>query len=294
MKNTRWEHTSDVTGGQASICRTHVLHFARNVLQPHLERLLQSDTHIRQVANITPQMLATLRAHQQSCSTTFTSMGPATYLPSGASIPSGHVTTIPAGIPKTVSGVLEGNSFQASISCSCGAGSGQCSGKACLCTKEGLWCGDKCRCQGGCVNPINQKLTPCARQALILPSQAPKTPSHDDLLPTELDKVVRLPCRCSSVVLRQLTSPCECAECGHIFCYSFCYKSIVSVDTTWHCEECGLCRDYREIHCKICETCSYTNEDGGCRSCADRISNSNNNSNDVDNKPFERSDCVIC
>lgn len=42
-KHTVWQATSDFTGGQASICRRHLLQFAQGILERHYEKLLQCD-----------------------------------------------------------------------------------------------------------------------------------------------------------------------------------------------------------------------------------------------------------
>lgn len=42
-KHTVWQATSDITGGQASICRRHLLQFAQGILERHYEKLLQCD-----------------------------------------------------------------------------------------------------------------------------------------------------------------------------------------------------------------------------------------------------------
>lgn len=42
-KHTVWQATSDFTGGQASICRRHLLQCAQGILERHYEKLLQCD-----------------------------------------------------------------------------------------------------------------------------------------------------------------------------------------------------------------------------------------------------------
>jgi hypothetical protein len=289
MKNTRWEHTTDVTGGQASLCRIHILHFARNVLQLHLERLIQSSAHIRQVANITPQMLASFRAHHQlAASTTFTSIVPVVYNPthnSSLSVPpASEVISFQKPIPTDT----ENNSghadpaFATSEFALCTCDAGQCTTKGCLCSRERLWCNTRCKCQGSilcCTNPINQQLTLCAKQSILSPSNSPI--SANIPFSCELEQVVRLPCRCSSVQLRQIISQYECSECGQQYYYSFCFRSVVSVETVWHCNLCGLCRDFREAHCALCNSCYFV--DVGCQTC----------SADVSDMQTQRNTCTI-
>ncbi|GLJ21102.1 hypothetical protein SUGI_0385690 [Cryptomeria japonica] len=42
-KHTLWQPTSDFTGGQASICRRHILQFNQGILEKHFEKLIQCD-----------------------------------------------------------------------------------------------------------------------------------------------------------------------------------------------------------------------------------------------------------
>ncbi|KAH9318797.1 hypothetical protein KI387_020566, partial [Taxus chinensis] len=42
-KHTLWQPTSDFTGGQASICRRHILQFNQGILKKHYEKILQCD-----------------------------------------------------------------------------------------------------------------------------------------------------------------------------------------------------------------------------------------------------------
>lgn len=276
MKNTRWEHTTDITGGQASLSRTHELHFARGILDPHLERLMQSSAHIKQVTNISPQMLANFKTHHPaSGSTIFTTVTPAAHnvhtLGSAAVSALGPIKGGKDGDAE-IGNISYSQSF-APVVCSCNE-PGQCTTKQCKCYKEGMWCGH-CACQdcGDCGNPNNQQLTPCSRQHLVIPGKARAN--------IELDTVVRLPCKCTSVALQQVVSQHSCTECGQQFFYSFCFQSVVSVNTIWHCGACGLCRDFREVHCDQCNVCSFVGSNDECRQC------------ETGDEHSTRADCII-
>jgi len=294
MKNTRWEHTGDITGGQASVCRTHSVYLAKNILAGHLERLLQSDPHLRRVANFSPQILTSMRMYQPP-TPTFSSVTPTS-------------TTSSQSSSKSMSSLITHTTSSSSssserVACTC-TGANVCSPKSnCACVKDRLWCYVTCGCRGTCSNPSNPQLHPCARQALV----GRTITSADNENSTEIqpplahfnepDRMIRLPCRCGSATFRQLVEEYECPECGSNFYYSFCFQCVVPVGSIWHCEECGLCRDSREFHCYTCKRCSYgprngnsagsnpNDEGSSCRIC--------NPSNKSPNS-FDRADCVIC
>jgi hypothetical protein len=73
----------------------------------------------------------------------------------------------------------------------------------------------------------------------------------------ELDEEHELPCGCETVKLKDLLNEYECKECMTVYWYSFCLDEVVQDDTTWHCETCGECRDWREWHCEKCNKCTY-------------------------------------
>lgn len=286
MKNTRWEHTSDMTGGQASICRTHVLYLTKNALASHIDKLIQSDSHMRKVTTYTASPVAT---PFQGSSTQFTH----TFTPANMN----------AHLLKSMAQSHHNNSASGGSdsrsSCKCTSGCG----KNCGCVKDGSWCDASCGCGGGrksgsvCGNPTNLKLTSCARHRLLASSSRPSTPTspHDSAAPSspslpshacsdahhDPNKIFKLPCKCSSASLADLVSEYECAECGSQFFYSFCFGCVVPVGAIWHCDVCGECRDSREFHCNTCNKCSYASPNNACRNCAG-------------SSTWERSDCVIC
>ena len=66
-----------------------------------------------------------------------------------------------------------------------------------------------------------------------------------------------LPCGCEEVTLENLLCNYECTECGEVYYYSFCMKEVVYENNTWHCNNCGTCRESAEWHCKKCNDCTY-------------------------------------
>lgn len=52
-KHTLWQSTSDFTGGQASICRRHLLQFSEGVLNRHFEKLIQCDLRLKTLSEQT-------------------------------------------------------------------------------------------------------------------------------------------------------------------------------------------------------------------------------------------------
>lgn len=52
-KHTLWQSTSDFTGGQASICRRHLLQFSEGVLNRHFEKLIQCDLRLKNLSEQT-------------------------------------------------------------------------------------------------------------------------------------------------------------------------------------------------------------------------------------------------
>eukprot|EP00026_Physarum_polycephalum_P011621 Phypoly_transcript_11858.p1 GENE.Phypoly_transcript_11858~~Phypoly_transcript_11858.p1 ORF type:complete len:353 (+),score=67.15 Phypoly_transcript_11858:150-1061(+) len=303
MKNTRWEHTSDMTGGQASVCRTHVLYLPKNALQSHMDKLVQSDAHMRSVTSYSATSPTQVPAQagmspfpavsSTQFTQTFTPANMTAHLKSAAQQPHN-------GNPSS----LLSDVAPARASCKCTNGCG----KHCACTKDLVWCDASCACRGGtgrwpnssaCGNPSNLKLTPCARHALLDPSVANgssspnASPSDTSKHPSsrtmhgvyaDPNKLFKLPCRCGSATLSDLVAEHECAECGAQFFYSFCFQCVVPVGAIWHCDACGACRDSREFHCDACGKCSYASPNNACRNCAETGSRGT----------WDRSDCVIC
>lgn len=318
MKNTRWEHTSDMTGGQASVCRTHVLYLPKNALNSHMDKLVQSDSHMRNVTTYTathssPSSSSTPPNFSSGASTQFTQ----TFTPANMTAHLKSAAHQPHGNPSS----LLTEAAPARVSCKCTNGCG----KSCPCTKDTLWCDPSCGCRGGsgkwsnnaCGNPTNLKLSPCARNTLLEP-QTPSSPSsppspvslssstsstsstsssssyssscsskrphtHASAQNADPNKLFKLPCKCGSATLSDLVAEHECTECGAQFFYSFCFQTVVPVGAIWHCEVCGTCRDSREFHCDTCGKCSYASPNNACRNCATSSSRGS----------WDRTDCLI-
>jgi hypothetical protein len=308
MKNTRWEHTTDMTGGQASVCRTHVLYLPKNALHSHMDKLVQSDAHMRSVTSYTATSPAQVQSQGISpfpavsptqFTQTFTPANMTAHLKSAAQQPHGNPSSLLSDIAP----------IRASCKCTNGCG------KNCACTKDLVWCDASCACRAGagrwpnssaCGNPSNLKLTSCARLALLDPAGTNGKESPDaspnsspsgtngTVKPTRTsqgayadpNKLFKLPCRCGSATLSDLVAEHECAECGAGFFYSFCFQCVVPVGAIWHCDVCGSCRDSREFHCDGCGKCSYASPNNACRNCAGNSSGSRG--------AWDRSDCVIC
>jgi hypothetical protein len=73
----------------------------------------------------------------------------------------------------------------------------------------------------------------------------------------ELAALCELPCEHGSLPLVQLLKSYTCETCGTSYWYSFCWEAVVQDDCTWHCNVCGMCRDWREWHCPRCNRCTY-------------------------------------
>lgn len=97
------------------------------------------------------------------------------------------------------------------------------------------------------INNID-KLTDCARDHIEKISL---------LTSGSLCRKYELPCGCESVPLKDLIYGCECSECGELYFYSFCQKSVVQDGETWHCNVCKTCQDSGVWHCKSCNRCTY-------------------------------------
>jgi hypothetical protein len=132
--------------------------------------------------------------------------------------------------------------------CSCKSG---CRTKRCSCFKNGEPCDDKCGCKE-CKNPLNgvdiENLSDCAIQNIKI---------YKNLTQEELDRKHELPCGCEEVALKELIDNYSCSVCNEVYWFSFCWHEVVQDSCTWHCSDCGTCRDWREWHCKNCNRCTY-------------------------------------
>lgn len=282
------------------MCRTHVLYLPKNALNSHMDKLVQSDSHMRNVTTYT----ATSPAHAQTQPSHGASPFPAasstqftqTFTPASMTA---HLKSAAQTAHANTSSLLS-DVATARVTCKCTNGCG----KHCPCTKDLLWCDANCSCRGGagryassaCGNPCNLKLTSCARHALLGPNTnaSPNATTQSSASPrpanADPNKLLKLPCKCGSATLSDLVAEHECAECGAAFFYSFCFQCVVPVGAIWHCDACGECRDSREFHCDGCGKCSYAAPNNACRNCA-----SNNAGAGARGKgSWERSDCVIC
>lgn len=135
-------------------------------------------------------------------------------------------------------------------SCRCRTG---CGTTRCACVRNSQPCLEGCRCST-CSNPFNGlDVTTMSTCALDTVQQ------YKALSQTELDAMRELPCGCELVPLRRLLagSGYSCNECAGLSWYSFCSHAVVQDSCTWHCPECGACRDWREWHCPRCDRCTY-------------------------------------
>jgi hypothetical protein len=132
--------------------------------------------------------------------------------------------------------------------CNCKTG---CDTYRCSCLKHNEPCDEECGCVD-CQNPLNgvdvDALTVCAIQHI-----------HEVKMLTEeaLAELYELPCGEAQVPLSELLGGYQCPECNETYWYSFCWQTVVQEGNTWHCEDCGQCRDWREWHCEVCDKCTY-------------------------------------
>ena len=144
-------------------------------------------------------------------------------------------------------------------SCGCRGG---CRTKRCACLRSGQPCRGACRCVR-CKNPLNgvdvSQLSRCAIDHIE---------AYKALSKTELEATLELPCGCEQVPLRKLIHSYECTACKEDYWYSFCLGEAVQDNCTWHCADCGTCRDWREWHCETCNRCTY-GVSMPCEHCAD-------------------------
>jgi len=122
---------------------------------------------------------------------------------------------------------------------------------------------DGCRCLN-CENSFNgldvTKMSDCALD---------NVEQYKALSEVDLDGTMELPCGCEHVPLRKLLHRYNCSACDELYWYSFCAKEVAQDSCTWHCTECGKCRDWREWHCQRCNRCTH-GITMPCENCRDR------------------------
>ncbi len=128
---------------------------------------------------------------------------------------------------------------------------GKCENNRCKCKKNRQPCSEDCKCEG-CKNPYNgvdvDNLHICTLDAIE---------QYKKLTPEVLNKKYELPCECEKVALKDLLDDYSCSKCEEVYYFSFCWVDIVQDSTTWHCEDCRACRNWREWHCENCNKCTY-------------------------------------
>jgi hypothetical protein len=138
--------------------------------------------------------------------------------------------------------------METTITCNCKSG---CKSRRCACLKNNQSCSEHCGCEV-CQNPLNgldvEALSVCAIQNIY---------SYKKLSEAELNTLFELPCGCEKVPLQKLIGSYTCSKCNEDYWYSFCWADVVQDSCTWHCEVCGVCRDWREWHCENCNKCTY-------------------------------------
>ena len=135
-----------------------------------------------------------------------------------------------------------------SIQCNCRSG---CFSNRCLCLKNKQACSRICKCVE-CRNPLHG-IDTCALSTCAIGN----IQSYRRLTDEDFDRIWQLPCGCEEVCLRDLIGQYYCQSCETGYWYSFCWKQVVEADQSWHCEECRMCRDWREWHCPRCNRCTY-------------------------------------
>ena len=130
---------------------------------------------------------------------------------------------------------------------------GKCKNNRCACKKNRRPCSEDCKCQD-CQNPYNginvEELHICTLDNI----QAYKNADE-----ATLKTMVALPCGCEEAPIDLLlrTKGYDCSKCNENYYYSICWEDVAQDSTTWHCEICRTCRDWREWHCPNCNKCTY-------------------------------------
>lgn len=138
--------------------------------------------------------------------------------------------------------------MEKTVHCNCKSG---CGTKRSVCLRNNEPCDESCGCVN-CKNPLNdvdvQTLSICTIQNIE---------DYKALSNEALQEKYELPCGCEKVPLIDLLGDYSCSECGEVYWHSFCWDEVVQDSCTWHCEKCGVCRDWREWHCETCNRCTY-------------------------------------
>ncbi len=93
---------------------------------------------------------------------------------------------------------------------------------------------------------------------------------YRSLTDNELASEFEMPCEHGFVALKMLIDGYECKQCkGEKYFYSFCRNAVEQDNCTWHCNACGVCRDWREWHCDQCNRCTY-GVSLPCENCASK------------------------
>lgn len=132
--------------------------------------------------------------------------------------------------------------------CKCRTG---CGSRRCACRRNNEPCDAACGCVD-CHNPLNGVDVTALSECALDNIETVKALSAD-----ELAALCELPCAHGSLPLVQLLKSYTCETCGTSYWYSFCWEAVVQDDCTWHCNVCGMCRDWREWHCPRCNRCTY-------------------------------------
>ncbi len=133
--------------------------------------------------------------------------------------------------------------------CSC---KGSCKNNRCQCRKNRTACSPACKCKD-CQNPYNgvanlEDFNICTLDAID---------TYKNATDKQLDRKLELPCSCEEVSIRDLINGYNCSKCKEEYYFSFCWQGVAQESTTWHCEVCRTCRDWREWHCPDCNKCTY-------------------------------------
>lgn len=103
------------------------------------------------------------------------------------------------------------------------------------------------------MNPLNNidnidELNPCILANIK---------QYQELTKFDLEQKFELTCGCEEATLKDLIFGYECTQCGEEYRYSLCWDNVVEENHSWHCQDCGKCKEYREWHCDHCGRCTY-------------------------------------